>query len=131
MTKYITYLSKTEEVLEIKPLNTRSLHICCGAIGQCVTHSCGDWGEECQLYGCGVSQICAAQCTKPSLKLNNDQSENDKSGGLSKAKWTDCETLETQKIYSTRTTTCAVCSKSRRENLGTRLLSAILGYLVC
>ena len=68
MTKYITYLSKTEEVLEIKPLNTRSLHICCGAIGQCVTHSCGDLGEECQLYGCGVRQICVAQCTKPSLK---------------------------------------------------------------
>ena len=75
MTKYITYLSKTEEVLEIKPLNTRSLHICC------VTHSRGDWGEECQLYGFGVSQICAAQCNKPSLKLNNDQTENDKSGG--------------------------------------------------
>ena len=68
MTKYITYLSKTEEVLEIKPLNIRSLHICCAAIGQCGTHSCGDLGEECQLYGGGVRQICVAQCTKPSLK---------------------------------------------------------------
>ena len=45
------------------------------------TFICGHWGEECQLYGCGVSQICPAQCTKPYPKLNNDQSENDKSGG--------------------------------------------------
>ena len=29
----------------------------------------------------GKSDFFAAQCNKPSLKLNNDQIENDKSGG--------------------------------------------------
>ena len=82
MTKYITYLSKAEVVLEIKLLNTRSLHICSGAKRQCVTHFYL-WGLGGGMSAASVwlSQICDAQCTKRSLKLNNDQSENYTSGG--------------------------------------------------
>ena len=69
MTKYITYLSKTEEVMAIKPLNHG------------LFTSVPELKDTCfYLWGWSKSDL-FCKCTKPSLKLKNDQSENNKSVG--------------------------------------------------
>ena len=85
MTKYITYLSKTEEVMEIKPLNHG------------LFTSVPELKDTCfYLWGWSKSDL-FCKCTKPFLKLKNDQSENNKSVGWSKVKRNDCRNLETKK----------------------------------